>query len=162
MFGFLLMVAMHGLLDFGTDKNAFVATGTFGLSIPLFGLKIIGSFDGAWSSGPRGTETCDFGGRLETACSGIKFCLCAEGKGFDGGVTSICIRGVGLGTNLLGGTTSIGEGFHPPHDNSNNYVYHIFCLSAMHDTTLGVHIGMIHLYYSPFRRSMVIDGKTKK
>ena len=67
MFGFLLMVAMHGLLDFGTDKNAFVATGTFGFSAPLAALKIIG----AWSSGPRGTETCDFGGRLETACSGI-------------------------------------------------------------------------------------------
>ena len=81
MFGFLPMVAMHGLLDFGTDKNAFVATGTFGFSVPLADLKkTVGSFDGAWSSGPRGTETCDFGGRLETACSGIKLCLCAEGK----------------------------------------------------------------------------------
>ena len=39
MFGFLLMVAMHGLLDFGTDKNAFVATGTFGFSVPLAALK---------------------------------------------------------------------------------------------------------------------------
>ena len=58
MFGFLLMMAMNGLFDFGSDKN------------------VIGKFDGAWSSGPRGTETCDFGGRLETACSGIKFCLC--------------------------------------------------------------------------------------
>ena len=76
---------MHGLLDFRTDNNAFVATGTSGFSVPLAALKnIVGSFDGAWSSGPRGTETCDFGGRLETACSGIKFCLCAEGKGFDG------------------------------------------------------------------------------
>ena len=27
MFGFLLMAAMHGLLDFGSDKNAFVAIG---------------------------------------------------------------------------------------------------------------------------------------
>ena len=40
MFGFLLMVAMHGLLDFGTDKNAFVATGTFGFSVSLAVLKI--------------------------------------------------------------------------------------------------------------------------
>ena len=39
MFGFLLMVAMHGLFDFGTDKNAFVATGTFGFSVPLAALK---------------------------------------------------------------------------------------------------------------------------
>ena len=39
MFGFLLMVAMHGLLDFGTDKNAFVVTGTFGFSVPLAALK---------------------------------------------------------------------------------------------------------------------------
>ena len=39
MFGFLPMVAMHGLLDFGTDKNAFVATGTFGFSVPLAALK---------------------------------------------------------------------------------------------------------------------------
>ena len=38
MFGFSLMVAMHGLLDFGTDKNAFVATGTFGFSVPLAAL----------------------------------------------------------------------------------------------------------------------------
>ena len=52
---FLPMVAMHGLLDFGTDKNAFVATGTFGFSVPLATLKkTVGSFDGAWSSG-RGT-----------------------------------------------------------------------------------------------------------
>ena len=77
MFGFLLMVAMHGLLDFGTDKNVFVATGTFGFSVPLAALKNVGSFDGAWSSGPRGTETCDFGGRLETSFSVIQFCLCA-------------------------------------------------------------------------------------
>ena len=34
------MVAMHGLLDFGRDKNAFVATGTFGFSVPLAALKI--------------------------------------------------------------------------------------------------------------------------
>ena len=39
MLGFLLMVDMHGLLDFGTDKNAFVATGTFGFSVPLAALK---------------------------------------------------------------------------------------------------------------------------
>ena len=39
IFGFLLMVAMHGLLDFGTDKNAFVATGTFGFLVPLAALK---------------------------------------------------------------------------------------------------------------------------
>ena len=39
MFDFLLMVAMHGLLDFGTDKNAFVATGTFGFLVPLAALK---------------------------------------------------------------------------------------------------------------------------
>ena len=87
----------------------FVATGTFGFSVPLAALKkTVGSFDGACSSGPRDTETCDFGVRLETACSGIKFCLCAEGKRFDGGVTSICIRGVGLElTCFLGGTTSV-------------------------------------------------------
>ena len=49
MYGVLLMVAMHGLLDFVTDKNAFVATGTFGFSVPLASLKkIVGSFDGAW------------------------------------------------------------------------------------------------------------------
>ena len=30
MFGILLMAAMHDLLDFGSDKNAFVAIGTFG------------------------------------------------------------------------------------------------------------------------------------
>ena len=42
------MAAMHGLLEFGTDKNAFVAIGTFGLSVPLAVLKkISGSFDGA-------------------------------------------------------------------------------------------------------------------
>ena len=39
IFGFLLMVARHGLLDFGTDKNAFVVTGTFGFSVPLAALK---------------------------------------------------------------------------------------------------------------------------
>ena len=39
---------MHGLLNFGSDKNAFVA---IGFSVP-----------GAWSSGPLGMETCDFGG----------------------------------------------------------------------------------------------------
>ena len=64
---FLLMVAMHGLLDFGTDKNAFVATGTFGFLVPLAALKNCGSFDGACSCGPWGIETCYFGGRLETA-----------------------------------------------------------------------------------------------
>ena len=36
MFEFLLMLAMHGLLDFG---NAFVATGTFGFSVSLAALK---------------------------------------------------------------------------------------------------------------------------
>ena len=30
---------MYGLLDFETDKNAFVATGTFGFSVPLAALK---------------------------------------------------------------------------------------------------------------------------
>ena len=30
MFGFLLMAAMHCLLDFGSDKNAFIAIGSFG------------------------------------------------------------------------------------------------------------------------------------
>ena len=36
MFVFLLMAAaMHGLLDFGSDKNAFHAIGTFGFSVPL-------------------------------------------------------------------------------------------------------------------------------
>ena len=39
MFGFLLMVAMHGLLDFGTDKNAFAVTKAFGFSVPLAALK---------------------------------------------------------------------------------------------------------------------------
>ena len=39
MFGCLLMVAMYGLLDFGTDKNAFVAAGTFGVSVHLAALK---------------------------------------------------------------------------------------------------------------------------
>ena len=39
MFGFLLMVAMHSLFDFGSDKNAFVAIGTFGFSVPLPPLK---------------------------------------------------------------------------------------------------------------------------
>ena len=73
MFGFLLMVAMHGLLDFGSNNNAFVAIGTFGFSVPSATLKIVGSFDGAWSSGPWGTETCDFGGRLEMACSGMLY-----------------------------------------------------------------------------------------
>ena len=58
MFGFLLMVAIHGLLDFGTDKNVFVATGTFGFSVPLAALKkTVGSFDGACSCGPWGIET---------------------------------------------------------------------------------------------------------
>ena len=33
------MVAMHGLLDFGTDKNGFVAAGTVGFSVPLVALK---------------------------------------------------------------------------------------------------------------------------
>ena len=32
MFWFLLMAAMHGLLDFGSDKNAI---GTFGFSVPF-------------------------------------------------------------------------------------------------------------------------------
>ena len=73
MFGFLLMVAMHNLLDFGSDKNAI---GTFGFSVLLAALNIVGLLDGGLSEGPRGTETCDFGGRLETVCSGIKFCLC--------------------------------------------------------------------------------------
>ena len=68
MFDFLLMVVMHGLLDFGTDKNAFVATGTFGFLVPLAALKkTVDSFDGACSCGPWGIVTCDFGGRLETA-----------------------------------------------------------------------------------------------
>ena len=40
---------------------------------------------------------------------------------------------------------SMGDGFQP-HGNSNSYVYHTFCLSAMPDTTLGVHIGMMHLF----------------
>ena len=40
MFGSLLMVAMHGLLSFGSDKNAFVEIGTFGFSVPLAVLKI--------------------------------------------------------------------------------------------------------------------------
>ena len=31
----LLMAAMHGLLDFGSDKNTFVAIGTFGFSVCL-------------------------------------------------------------------------------------------------------------------------------
>ena len=59
------------------------------------------------SGGPRGTYTCAFEGRLETACSGIKLCVRVEGKGLDGGVTSICIRRVGCeracfwrGTNI--------------------------------------------------------------
>ena len=39
MFGFVLMVAMHGLLNFGTYKNAFVATWTFGFSVPLAALQ---------------------------------------------------------------------------------------------------------------------------
>ena len=30
MFGSLLMMAMHGLVSFESDKNAFVAIGTFG------------------------------------------------------------------------------------------------------------------------------------
>ena len=43
MFGSLLMVAMHG----GSDKNAFVSIGTFGVSVPLAVLKkIVGSLDG--------------------------------------------------------------------------------------------------------------------
>ena len=37
MFGSLLMVAMHGLFSFGSDKNAFVAIETFGFSVPLDG-----------------------------------------------------------------------------------------------------------------------------
>ena len=65
MFGFLLMVAMHGLLDFGTDKNAFVATWDIWVFSSFSCSKnIVGSFDGAWSSSPWGTETCDFRGRL--------------------------------------------------------------------------------------------------
>ena len=36
MFGSLLMVAMHGLLSFGSDKNAFVA---IRFSVPLVVLK---------------------------------------------------------------------------------------------------------------------------
>ena len=35
MFGSLLMVAMQGLLNVGSDKNAFVAIGAFGFSVPL-------------------------------------------------------------------------------------------------------------------------------
>ena len=72
MFGSLLMAAMHGLLDYGSAKNAIE---TFGFSVPLAALKKI----------------VDFGGRLETTCSGI----CVLSKGLDGGVTSTCIRGVG-------------------------------------------------------------------
>ena len=68
MFVFLLMVAMHGLLDFGTDKNAFVATGTFGFLVPLAALKkLLTHLMVLCSCGPWGIVTCDFGGRLETA-----------------------------------------------------------------------------------------------
>ena len=63
MFGYLLMMAMHRLLSFGSDKNAI---GTFGVSVPLATLKMDGSLDGGWFGGPQGTETCVFGGRLET------------------------------------------------------------------------------------------------
>ena len=35
MVGSLLMVAMHGLLSFESDKNIFVAIGIFGFSVPL-------------------------------------------------------------------------------------------------------------------------------
>ena len=52
------------------------------------------------------------------------------------GVTPICIRGVGRELTCFfwgGERQSMGEGFQP-HDNSNNYVYHTFYLSAMHDT----------------------------
>ena len=38
-FGSLLIVAMHGLLSFESDKNAFVAIVTFGVSVPLAVLK---------------------------------------------------------------------------------------------------------------------------
>ena len=38
------------------------------------------------------------------ACSGMKFCLCVEGKGLDGGATSIRIRGVGCQLTFLEGT----------------------------------------------------------
>ena len=34
MFGSLLMVAMHGLLNFGSDKNAFIAIG-FSVSLAV-------------------------------------------------------------------------------------------------------------------------------
>ena len=115
-------------------------TGTFGFSVPLAAL-----FDGAWSSGPRGIETYDFGDRSETACSGIKICLCAEGKWFDVGVTSICIRGVGLELVFWGEQRqSMGEGFEP-HDNSNNYVYQFILLvrDARHN------IGCAYWHYAP-------------
>ena len=46
MFGFLLMAATHGLLDLGSDNNAFVAIETFGFLVPLAALKIVGSLDG--------------------------------------------------------------------------------------------------------------------
>ena len=39
MCGPLLVVAIHGLLIFGLDKNAFVAIGTFGFSVPFPVLK---------------------------------------------------------------------------------------------------------------------------
>ena len=39
MFGSLLMAAMHGLLNFGSDNNAFVTIGTFGFSVTLAILK---------------------------------------------------------------------------------------------------------------------------
>ena len=35
------MVAMHGLLSFGSDKNAFVAIGAFGCSVPEVFLLVL-------------------------------------------------------------------------------------------------------------------------
>ena len=91
-------------------------------------------------------------------CTGIKLCLCIEVKGLDVGVNSICIRGVGCeltcfwrGTNSLlcgVGLPSVNGRRVPATCNSN--VYHTFCLTMMPDTTLGVHIGMMHIYYNPF------------
>ena len=46
MLGYLLMVAMPGLLSFGSDNNAFVAIEAFGFSVSLTVLKIDGSLDG--------------------------------------------------------------------------------------------------------------------
>ena len=44
---------MHGLLSFESDKNAFVAIGTFGFSVPLAVLK--NRLDGGRFGGPRGS-----------------------------------------------------------------------------------------------------------